>query len=121
MSVESDSPLRIWLGKQITVVVNRPLGSHHPRHPDIVYPVNYGDLPDTEAPDGHPIDAYILGVDVPVESFTGDGIAVVIRHDDVEDKLVVAPPGTRFSSHKLREAVHFQEQYFRSEIVMRSS
>lgn len=26
----------------VTVTVDRPLGSRHPHHPDIVYPVNYG-------------------------------------------------------------------------------
>lgn len=31
-----------YLGKVINVTVDRPLGSHHPKHSDIVYPVNYG-------------------------------------------------------------------------------
>ncbi len=31
-----------YLGKVIDVAVDRPLGSRHPKHSDIVYPVNYG-------------------------------------------------------------------------------
>lgn len=30
------------LGSVATVKVDRPLGSYHPRHPDMYYPVNYG-------------------------------------------------------------------------------
>ena len=112
-----DSLLRRWLGRKVAVVIDRPLGSAHPRHPDIVYPVNYGYIPNTRAGDLEPIDAYILGVDVPVPSFLGLVIAIVVRRDDVEDKLVVAPPGSWFTVDAIREAVRFQEQFFESEIV----
>ena len=43
------------------MVIDRPLGSAHPQHPDLVYPVNYGYIPNTEAGDLDPIDAYVLG------------------------------------------------------------
>ncbi|MDP9369373.1 MAG: inorganic diphosphatase [Chloroflexota bacterium] len=118
---ESDSPLLAWLGQQVTVIVDRPLGSHHPRHPDLVYPVNYGYLPRTMAPDGDPIDAYIIGVATPVSSMTGDVVAVVVRLDDVEDKLVVAPTDRRCSLTQIRHDLRFQEQYFDSEIVVAPS
>jgi inorganic pyrophosphatase len=113
-----DSLLRYWLGRQVAVVIDRPLGSTHPRHPDIVYPINYGYIPNTRAGDLDPIDAYVLGVDVPVPSFLGEVIAIVVRRDDVEDKLVVAPPGSSFTVDAISEAVRFQEQFFDSEIVM---
>ena len=96
------------------MVIDRPLGSVHPRHPDICYPVNYGFLPGTISGDGAPIDAYVLGVDTPVETYQGVVIAVVAREDDVEDKLVVAPLGTTFSRDEIAQAVAFQEQFFRS-------
>ena len=99
---------------QITVHVDRPLGSAHPRHPDIVYPVNYGEVVGVRAPDGAWQDAYILGVQEPVGSFTGRRIAVIRRKDDVEDKWVVASEGLSFTAEEIMRAVHFQEQYFSS-------
>ena len=72
----------------VTVVVDRPLGSRHPEYPELIYPVNYGFIPGFMAPDGEEQDAYILGVDEPLETFTGRLVAVIHRLDDVEDKWV---------------------------------
>lgn len=102
----------------VTVVVDRPMGSAHPEYPDLVYPVNYGYVPGVFAPDGEEQDAYILGVDRPLERFTGPVIAVIHRLDDVEDKWVVAPEGRRFSTGEIAEAVRFQEQYFETQISL---
>lgn len=113
-----DSCLRHWLGRRVVVVIDRPLGSTHPRHPDIVYPINYGYIPNTQAGDLEPVDAYVLGVDVPVSSFLGEVIAIVVRRDDVEDKLVVAPAGTRFTIDAIGDAVRFQERFFESDIML---
>ena len=104
------------LGKIVTITVDRPMGSFHPEHPDLFYPVNYGYIPGTVAGDGEEEDVYILGVDHPVSIFTGQLIAKLHRRDDVEDKWVVAPEGTSFSDEQIRAAVHFQEQYFHSNI-----
>ena len=45
------------IGKQVTVVIDRPLGSRHPNHSDIVYPVNYGYIQGVLAADGEEQDA----------------------------------------------------------------
>jgi inorganic pyrophosphatase len=113
-----DSPLQFWLGQRVAVVIDRPLGSQHPRHPDIVYPVNYGYIPNTEAGDRQPLDAYVLGVDVPITSLIGEVIAIIVRHDDVEDKLVVCPAGMRLSPSDIRDAVRFQEQFFDTDLLL---
>jgi len=105
-------------GKTVTVTVDRPLGSCHPRHPDIYYSVNYGYIVGTMAADGEEEDAYILGVSVPVSEFTGSLIARIHRADDVEDKWVVAPAGMTFSESEIRELTYFQEQYFQSSIII---
>lgn len=102
----------------VTVTVDRPLGSCHPEHPDMYYPVNYGYVDGVIAPDGEEQDAYILGVGVPVEKFTGRVIAVIHRFDDVEEKWVVAPDGVSFTKDEIAEQVRFQEQYFDTEILM---
>lgn len=105
------------IGKKVTVMVDRPLGSYHPEHKDIYYPVNYGYIEGIIAPDGEEQDAYILGIDEPVETFTGIMIAIIHRNDDVEEKWVVAPEGVTFSKEEIWKQVEFQEQYFDSEIL----
>ena len=104
------------IGKIVTITVDRPMGSFHPEYPDLYYPVNYGYIPGTLAPDGEEEDAYILGVDHPVSTFTGRIIALIHREDDVEDKWIVAPEGMTFTEEQIRAAVHFQEQYFHTTI-----
>jgi inorganic pyrophosphatase len=110
--------LRPYLGRAVTVTVDRPLGSHHPAHDYIRYPLNYGYVAGTVAGDGEPIDAYVLGVDEPVREAHGIVIGVVLRADDVEDKLLIAPAGRRFSEVEIRELVDFQEQFFDSRVVL---
>ena len=92
------------------------MGSYHPKHKVIYYPINYGYIEGIIAPDGEEQDAYILGVDEAVDEFTGIVIAIIHRYDDVEEKWVVAPENTLFSVEEIERQVHFQERYFRSEI-----
>lgn len=106
------------IGRTVTVTIDRPLGSYHPDHKDMYYPINYGYVEGIMAPDGEEQDAYILGVDEAVEKFTGKIIAIVHRNDDVEEKWIVAPKGVSFTKEEIREQIYFQEQYFDSEIVM---
>ncbi len=65
-----------FLGKQIEVIIDRPLGSKHPKH-NYFYSYNYGFIPNTLAPDMEAVDVYILGVFKPVETFCGKCIAVI--------------------------------------------
>ncbi len=106
------------LGDRVAIKIDRPLGTAHPRHPDIVYSVNYGYVPGVIAPDGAEQDAYVLGVDVPLETFTGRLIAVIHRLDDVEEKWVLAPEGMCFTKEEIKSAVWFVEQYYHIEIRM---
>ena len=82
------------------------------------YPINYGYIKGTLALDGEEIDAYILGINEPLEKFTGKVIAIIHRLNDVEDKLVVAPDGITYSEAQIRELTSFQEQYFNIEIEL---
>ncbi len=104
------------LGKIVTVVIDRPLGSYHPDHKNIYYSVNYGYIPNVFAPDGEEQDAYVLGVDIPLKEFRGKVIAVIHRENDVETKWVVAPKNTAFTKEEIEKAVHFQEKYFKISI-----
>ena len=40
--VWSDDLAKDIIGRMVTGTIDRPIGSRHPRHPDMVYPVNYG-------------------------------------------------------------------------------
>ncbi len=106
------------LGKIVKVTVDRPMGSFHPKHQNLYYPVNYGYIEGIPAPDGEEQDVYILGVDRPVKGFTGRIIAVVRRSDDVEEKWVAAPEDMSFTREQIQEQIFFQEQYFQSEIIL---
>lgn len=106
------------IGPIVTVTVDRPLGSYHPEHPDMYYPVNYGYIEGTMAADAEEEDAYILGVSEPVAEFTGRVIAIINREDDVEHKWVVAPEGVIFTGEEIVELTRFQERYFKSKITL---
>ena len=100
------------IGAIVTVTVDRPLGSYHPEHREMYYPVNYGYIKGITAPDGEEQDAYILGVNKPVSEFTGKVIAVVHRYNDVEEKWVVAPEGKVFSVEEIKNKSHFRSNIF---------
>ncbi len=113
---ESLKIAKTYLNKTVTVTVDRPLGSKHPKH-RFEYLVNYGFLQGEKAPDGDDLDAYILGVNEPVESFIGKCIAIVHRLKDDDDKLVVVPQEINLTNKEVEKAVEFQEKWFEHEIV----
>ncbi|MBQ4584743.1 MAG: inorganic pyrophosphatase [Clostridia bacterium] len=106
------------IGKTVKVIIDRPLGTYHPNHKNIFYEVNYGYIEGIIAPDGEGQDCYVLGVDVPIEEFEGQVIAIIHRIDDIEDKWVVAPLGVTFTKEEILEKVNFQEKFFKTEIEM---
>ena len=106
------------IGKIVKVIVDRPLGTFHPKYKDIFYSVNYGFIPGIIAADGEEQDAYILGIDEPVAEFTGKVIAIIHRFDDVEEKWVVSAENISFSKSEIEKLVYFQEKFFNIEIRM---
>lgn len=106
------------IGKIVTVTVDRPIGSYHPVHKNLYYPINYGYVKGIIAQDGEEQDAYVIGVDVPVKEYTGKVIAVIHRNDDVEEKWVVCPKDKAFTKEEIEEIVRFQEQFFDSVVIM---
>ena len=102
--------------KMVDVVIDRPIGSVHPKYEDMIYPLNYGFIPNVFGGDGEELDVYLMGLNVPVKEYKAKVIAIVHRHNDVEDKLVAAPEGMSFTKMEIEDAVRFQEQYFESEI-----
>lgn len=105
-----------YLGKFVKVVMDRPMGSYHPKH-NFIYPVNYGYIPNTISGDGEELDAYVLGVFEPLNEFEGVVVAIVHRLNDDDDKLVVVPSGKQYSDEQIKALVEFQERWFEYVII----
>lgn len=112
----SQTPSRDFLGKIVNVKMDRPLGTKHPKH-GFVYEVNYGFIPNTVSGDGEELDAYVLGVDIPLDTFNGRCIAIIHRTDDNDDKLIVVPDGKKVSDEYIEAKTAFQEKWFKHVII----
>lgn len=104
------------IGKDVHVVMDRPIGTEHPKHPDIFYPINYGYIEGLLGGDGEEQDVYILGEDEPLKEWDGKVIAVVHRFDDNECKWVAAKEDT-YSEEDIAKLIDFQECFHKSKIV----
>ena len=105
-----------YLNKDLIVKIDRPLGSKHPKH-GYIYMLNYGFIPNTISGDGEELDAYVVGVFEPVDTFEGHVIAIIHRTNDDDDKLIVAPKGKEYSDDAIRAMTEFQEKFFESIII----
>jgi len=89
-----------YLNKTVTAKIDRPLNSKHDKF-DMIYEANYGFMPNTSAPDGEELDAYVLGVNKPLKEFTGKCIAIIHRTNDEDDKLIVVPDDFEISDEEI--------------------
>jgi inorganic pyrophosphatase len=105
-----------FLNKEVEVIIDRPLGSKHPKW-GFEYLVNYGYVPNTISGDDEELDVYILGVSKAIEEFQGKCIALVQRLDDCDNKLIVVPKDIDFSDEEIEKAIEFQEKYFKHKLV----
>ena len=105
-----------FIGKKVTVKMDRPLGSKHPRW-GFIYPVNYGYIPNTISGDDEELDAYVLGTFKPLETFNGTCIAVLHRLNDNDDKLIVVPEGKNYTNDQINALTEFQEKFFAHMII----
>ncbi|MDO5402996.1 MAG: NUDIX hydrolase [Eubacteriales bacterium] len=94
----------------ITMKVEYPIGSVSGDDPSMVYPVNFGYA--YGAADQEKQEVYLLGVDVPVEEYTGVIIARVHRNNDTKTLLVAAPENIRYNRQQIEEMIYFQEKYY---------
>ncbi len=105
-----------YLNKTLTIKIDRPMGSNHPKH-GFIYPINYGYVPDTTSGDGEELDCYVLGIYEPIETFTGKCIAIIHRTNDDDDKLILTHENEDFSDEEIRALTNFQERFFESKII----
>ena len=106
------------IGKLVNCKMDRPLGSTHPRFPQMVYPVNYGYVEGIFARDGAEQDIYLLGINEPVEEYFGRVVAVYHRLNDNEDKWIVVPDGYEITEKEILDQISFQERFFEGELDM---
>ena len=105
-----------YIGKKVHVSVDRKLGSKHPNW-GFIYPVNYGYIPNTVSGDGEELDAYILGVFEPLDTFDGICIAVLHRLNENDDKLIVVPEGKNYTDEQIDCLTEYQEKFFNHIII----
>ncbi len=105
-------------GRKVSGTVDRPLGSRHPRHPEMVYPINYGYVDGVFAGDGAEQDVYLFGTDRPLQTYTGTVAGVYHRLNDCEDKWIVSLNGEIPGRDEILEKIAFQEQYFMGELYL---
>lgn len=106
-----------YLGKEVILKIDRPLGSRHPQY-GFIYMINYGYVPNTISGDGEELDAYLIGEFEPVTFSKGKVIAVIYRINDDDDKLVVSKNGEDYSDDVIRALTEFQERFFDSIIII---
>ena len=102
--------MKKYLGKEVTVTIDRPYGSFHPHLPDVQYPLNYGYV-DELISEGDFQDAYVYGPETPLEKFRGIVIAI-IHHADGGCRFVVGRIGGQFSHDDVIQCVAFEEQHY---------
>ena len=116
--------LHRMLGTQVRIVIDRPIGTKHPKYKSTIYPVNCGFIPKTISGDGREVDVYVLGVSETLKPFTEievEIIALIIRDDDQEDKLVGSFAGAVSSEAEILNQLEFQEKFFHSRVIMQKS
>ena len=106
-----------YIGKEVDVIIDRPIGSKHPNYPETIYLLNYGYVPNTISGDGEEIDCYILGEHKSLKKYRGKCIAIIHRKNSDDDKLIIAPKDRNFSNNEIRVLTNFLEKYFQSEII----
>lgn len=104
------------IGRTVKGTVDRPIGTTHPQHPDMRYPINYGYVDGVFAGDGAEQDVYLFGTDEPLSHFEGKVIAVYHRFDDVEDKWIVSLTGEDIADETILGGITFQEQFFHGKL-----
>ncbi len=109
--------VKSYLGKTVRIEIDRPVGTPHPKHPEIIYPINYGYIPGVFGGDGEELDVYVLGINTRIEhDLEVKIIGIVYRNDDVEDKLCAAPEGMSFTAEEIERTIAFQEQFYDSHV-----
>lgn len=109
--------VRSYLGKEIIVKIDRPIGyAHTKKGLTFTYPINYGYIPNVIGGDGEELDVYVLGTQEKLKKCRAKVIGIVHRHNDVEDKLVATVDKEIYYQNDIAEMVEFQENRYETHI-----
>jgi inorganic pyrophosphatase len=102
------------LVRESQIVIDRPKGTHHPRFPSFVYPVDYGYLHGTASMDGS-------GIDVWLGSATSRIVDAIICTIDLmkKDSEVKILLGCTPEEKKLIYEFHNQSEYMKGLLIRR--
>ena len=95
------------------IVIDRPIGSSHPRYPNVVYEVAYGYLKNTQSPDGGGIDVW-LGTGE--RTVVGIMCTVDLLKRDSEIKILI---GCNEKEIDYIYAFHNESQYMKGILIRR--
>lgn len=105
-----------FLGKTVTVTVDQPYGSMHTHYADLEMPCNYGYVEDLLLAQGIFQNAYVYGVEEPVESFKGIVIGIVYHSVSSESRWIVGPSAV-FDRSEVINVIGSMEESFESQIL----
>ena len=114
------------IGQIVKGRIDRPMGSYHPRHKELYYPVNYGYVEGVIGGDGAEQDIYLLGETSAVTDYVGKVIAVYHRYNDNETKWIVVPCDEEGNirsdievpdKDEIYAKIAFQEQFYSGVLV----
>ena len=106
-----------FLGNEYDIIIDRSAGSTHPKHKNIVYPINYGYIEGIMAEDGEEVDVYVLDIVKPVKKIKAKIIAIIHRLNDDENKLVAVASDKIYTNDEIDKITNFQEQYYKHKII----
>lgn len=86
---------------------------------NIVFPVNYGFTKDNSG--NKEWNAYLLGINEPIEEYNWYCIAVIQRENSIDDQLIIAPKWQDFTTEQIKKYINFQEKKFKYQIITKDS
>lgn len=109
---------RSYLGKNVTVIVDRPYGSLDLRSDgEMTCNCGYVQQPVTME-DNDDIEARIVGIYEPRESFTGTVIGIIYHKEDSHMHLIVAPPAWTINRNEIITQIGMVEQYYHTRMIL---
>ena len=106
------------IGKKYHIFIDRTIGSIHPKHPEIIYPINYGYIKDLIGGDGEEQDVYVIDSTVAKEEEDVKIIALVFRQNDNETKWIgVSKENNLYNNKEIFDSIFFQEQFYNSFVI----
>lgn len=107
--------LREMIGKEVVVYVDKPIGYQEENNG--TYSINCGYLKQYLNHLEEKQEAYVLGVNKPVNTFKGKVIGIVNRKDDNRDILLIAPKNSKMKTSDINKSIYFKEKNYNHKII----